>query len=106
MNVIELASAEARKNDVSRIYSVDIEVGELSGVETEAFRFSLDLLAKESLLRDSSIHITTVSGRARCRKSREEFDMHELTAACPACGTCSPEILAGKEFRMKSMMAG
>jgi len=105
MDVIDLASEEALKNDASHIYEIEIEVGELSGVEKEAFQFSLEMLAKESILRDAVIKIKGIPGKARCSQCGQEFEMHDLLTPCAKCGGFAVEILGGKEFRVKSLIA-
>lgn len=105
MDVIDLASEEALKNNSSHIYEIEIEVGELSGVETEAFQFSLEMLAKESILSHAEIKIHRITGRARCGLCRQEFEMHDLLEACTQCGGYAAAILSGKEFRVKSLIA-
>lgn len=105
MDVIDLASEEALKNDASLIYKIEIEVGELSGVEKEAFQFSLGMLARESILRNAEIKIIVIPGKARCGQCKQEYEMHDLLTACAQCGGYAEEILGGKEFRVKSLIA-
>jgi hydrogenase nickel incorporation protein HypA/HybF len=105
MDVIRLASAEAEKNDASLIYEIEIELGELSGVELEAFKFSLELLARESILSQAEIKIHRISGKAKCGSCGTEFEMHDLLTACPQCGEYKAEIMSGKDFRIKSLLA-
>ncbi len=38
MNVVELAEKEAKNHGVSKILEIEIEVGDLSGVEPETFQ--------------------------------------------------------------------
>jgi len=105
MDVIDLASAEAAKHSTFHIYEIEIEVGELSGVETEAFQFSLEMLAKESILNRAEIKILCIPGKAKCGGCKQEYDMHDLLTACPLCGGYAADIISGKEFRVKSMIA-
>ena len=50
IEVINLAQREAEKNLAEHIQEITIEVGDLSGVEADAFESALELLVKESIL--------------------------------------------------------
>jgi hydrogenase nickel incorporation protein HypA/HybF len=105
-DVISLVAEEARKNGVEAIHELSIELGELCGVDAESFRFSLDLLRKGTLLDTSSVRIIGTEGKARCSACGELFGLHDLLSSCPSCGGPPGEILAGREFRLISMIAG
>jgi Zn finger protein HypA/HybF involved in hydrogenase expression len=63
------------------------------------------MLAKESILNHAEIKIYRIPGRARCGLCKQEFEMHDLLMACTQCGGYAAEILSGKEFRVKSLIA-
>jgi len=57
IEVINLAQREAEKNLAESIQEITIEVGDLSGVEADAFESALELLVKESILENADINI-------------------------------------------------
>jgi hydrogenase nickel incorporation protein HypA/HybF len=61
--VIELVQREAAKNEVAAIEEIRIEVGDLSGVEPDAFEFALQILMHETLLENAVITIIRPPGR-------------------------------------------
>jgi hydrogenase nickel incorporation protein HypA/HybF len=100
--VIRIVSEEAEKRSVRSVAEVIVEVGELSGVEAEAFEFSLGILAKDSLLTDAVFTLNRTTGAGYCSGCRKEFAMHSVLDTCPECGFFPSEIRAGREFRVVS----
>jgi len=105
MEVISLAEREAEKNKVKSIQEIDIEVGDLSGVEADAFETALGLLAKDSILDKAKIKIVRTPGTGRCNACNLEFDMTHRMATCPECRCFPSEINGGEEFRVLTLLA-
>ncbi len=105
MEVISLASKEAGKKNLSVISEILIEVGELSGVEADAFQWGLEMLAKDSILAIAEIKINRIPGRGRCSSCNIEFGMNTRLAMCPECHGFPSVIAAGEEFRVVSLLA-
>jgi hydrogenase nickel incorporation protein HypA/HybF len=102
--VISLASHEAGKNRAQSIKEIAIEVGDLSGVESEAFGSALGLLVKDTMLETAVINIIRIKGRGRCNSCNREFEMNHRLDSCPDCNCFPSEISGGKEFRVVSLL--
>jgi len=103
MEVIKIAERESEGID-SAIREISIEVGDLSGVEADAFQSALELLAAESVLKGSAIKIIRTSGTGICNACSREFEMHSFIDACPGCNAFPSEIKGGNEFRVISLI--
>ena len=103
--VIELAQREALKNHVSRISEMEIEVGDLSGVEADAFQSALGLIVKDTLLENTSIQIKREAAQGKCFICNNWFEMKERMATCPVCQRFPTEISGGHSFRVISITA-
>jgi hydrogenase nickel incorporation protein HypA/HybF len=106
LEVIELVHREAGKNKISSIQEILIEVGDLSGVEADAFQSALELLVKETILENSTIKLIRTPGTGKCHKCNDEFEMKDRIATCPKCGCFPSEICGGEEFRVISIVTG
>ena len=104
IEVINLAQREAEKNMARSIQEITIEVGDLSGVEADAFESALELLVKDSILENSDINIVRTSWKGKCNACNNEFEMSHRTATCPKCQCFPSEISGGEEFRVVSLM--
>ncbi len=104
MNIVEIASEHARKENASVVREIEIEVGTLSGVVLDALEFSLEAAVKDSILEGARRNIVVIPGRARCRSCSHVFDVGDFYTVCPRCGTPAPEIIQGRELRVKSLL--
>ena len=102
--VIDLVSREAEKNEVTVIREILIEIGELSGVEADAFELALDLLVKNSILENATKQIIHTPGKGRCIACDLEFEMKQMLSTCPECHSYPSEIMGGREFRVISIV--
>ncbi len=102
-NIVEIVSRTAQKENAERIDSINLEVGEISGIEIEALKFSLNVAIKGSLLEKAIINIKYINGKARCYECLTEFEVSNLFTSCPQCSKYSAEIIEGKELRVNSI---
>lgn len=102
--VIKMAEREARKNKAISVTEITIEVGNFSGVEAEAFREALHILAERSILQGASLNIVKIPGRGVCHSCGMEFEMALRMSTCPKCNSFPSEITGGTEFRMVSLL--
>lgn len=103
-DVINLVAEEAQKNGVSFISEILIEVGDLSGVEADAFQWALELLIKETILGNAEIRLNRSPGTGICKACEREFEMKNRLDSCPGCGAFPSEIRGGQEFRVISIV--
>jgi hydrogenase nickel incorporation protein HypA/HybF len=104
LEVIELAQREAVKRGVSRIQEIQIEVGNLSGVEGDAFQSALGLIVKDTILNNAVINLIRTPGKGRCSACNLEFEMRYRLDQCPKCGCFPSEIKGGSEFRVLALI--
>ena len=105
MEVVELAAREAQKHGVSRILEMEIDVGDLSGVDAETFQSALEMVVGNTLLEKTLIRVMCKPGRGVCSDCNEEFEMRERLSRCPLCNGFPSEISGGEEFRVVSLVA-
>jgi len=104
VEVINLAEREADKIMARSIQEITIEVGDLSGVEADAFESAMMLLVKDSILDKALISIIRTHGKGKCNSCNHEFEMNQRMATCPLCQAFPSEINGGREFRVLSLV--
>jgi hydrogenase nickel incorporation protein HypA/HybF len=103
MEIIDIANQYSEKANKSIVKEIEIEAGELSGVEYDALAFALDISKKGTVLENAKINIEKTEGRAKCNDCRTEFPLNNLYTPCPRCGKYDFTIISGKELRVKSI---
>jgi hydrogenase nickel incorporation protein HypA/HybF len=98
-NIVAIVEEAARGRRVRR---VTLEVGELSGVVSDAIAFCFDVVIAGTALEGATLEIRRIEGRARCASCGSEFATATLFASC-ACGSCRLTRLEGTELNVKSM---
>lgn len=104
MNIIEIADEYAKNANAEVVREIEIEIGDLSGVVTDALRFALEVAGKNSILEKATYRLIRIPGLARCTKCLNEFETSTLYTPCPECNSYEQEIIRGKELRVMSLM--
>jgi hydrogenase nickel incorporation protein HypA/HybF len=104
VEVIHLAEREAEKAMAKTIEEITIEIGDLSGIEANAFESALGLLVKDSVLVNAHINIIKIPGKGRCNSCDFEFEMTQMMVTCPKCNAFPSEISGGQQFRVQSLV--
>lgn len=99
----EQVGAILEQQGASQVVSIWLEIGALSGVQRESFEFCFPLAAQGTALEGASLHIEEVEPEVRCRgcgrASRPVFPL----MVCGQCGGTNVEIVAGRDFVIKSL---
>jgi hydrogenase nickel incorporation protein HypA/HybF len=104
VDIVDIATRTAREEQATSIKEIEVEIGQLSGVVMEALEFSLEAAVKGTLLEEARRKLVPIPGRARCRQCSQEYDTDSLLNPCPDCGACAPDIIRGRELRVKSLI--
>lgn len=103
MGIVDIAAEQVRKAGAARVERIDLEIGELAGVEFDALDFAWKAGVRQTVLDHAERRIERIPGRGRCMDCHAEFDLPELYHPCPICGGYLAEVIRGKELRVKSL---
>lgn len=101
--VIQLLEDSARQNAFSRVKTVWLEIGKLSGVEAESMRFCFDAVARGTLAENAMLEIIETPGAGHCAECNGIVEVVERFQPCPACGSFAIEVTGGAEMRVKEL---
>lgn len=96
-SIVAIVAEHAAGRKVTR---VALDVGRLSGLMSEAIRFSFDVVAEGTSVEGAQLEIRDIDGRGRCRKCQTEFATPQLYTPC-VCGSRDVERLAGEELKVR-----
>ena len=98
-SALRAALTEARKADAVQVHRVVVRVGELSGVDPEAFRFAFETIRAGTLAADAALDIEPVPAVARCATCQLEFAAEDgFYGICPECGNPGAMLVRGREL--------
>lgn len=104
-HVVEQVTRIAAQNRLSRVDTLVLQVGELSGVIPRYLEACYPAAVDGTLLEDTKLKIETLAANGRCRACGNVFGITEHGKYCPQCGGGEYEVLGGREFFIKEIVA-
>ena len=94
---------QTRQAKATRVYSIRLRIGVLSGVVPEALQFAFEALADGTPAKGAKLVIEDVLARFWCATCSHEFEATQMFAECPDCHHPSAELRAGREMELTSL---
>lgn len=102
--VIRDVNQVARQNHVSKVHSVVLEIGEVSGILHD---YLLDCwnwaIKKEPVLSQAELLIREIPGVTCCGDCGGRYETVKYARVCPYCGSENTWLLQGNEFNIKEI---
>ena len=105
IEVVKTVENFARKNGVTRIQTLVLQIGELSSTIPQYVEACYPAAVEGTLLQDTELKIEIMPGNGICKECNKVFNLLENNNICPKCGSKHWEILSGKEFMIKEIVA-
>ncbi|HPH96813.1 MAG TPA: hydrogenase maturation nickel metallochaperone HypA [Anaerolineaceae bacterium] len=104
-NVVRSVEQFARVNGVTQIDTLVLQIGELSPVVPHFIEACYPAAVDGTLLEKTHLKIEIIPGNVRCRLCGEVFNLPRQGKQCPKCAGSQWEVLSGKEFLIKEIVA-
>lgn len=101
--VLQVIEDAARAQEFSRVTTVWLEIGQLSGVEVEAMKFCFDAVVRDSIADGARLEIIATPGTGWCMQCSQTVPMQEVFGECPQCGSHQMQVTGGTEMRVKEL---
>lgn len=101
--VLQVLQDESSKQGFSRVKTVWLEIGDLSGVEIEAMKFCFDAITRNSLAEGARLQIINTPGQAWCMQCSKTVDVKQRFDECPECGSYQLQVTSGDEMKIKEL---
>jgi hydrogenase nickel incorporation protein HypA/HybF len=104
-DVVRSVENFAKKNGVIKIDTLVLQVGELSPVAPHYIEACYPAAVDGTMLQETKLKIEILPGNAICKDCNKVFNFLENRGNCPNCKSHNFEILSGKEFLIKEIVA-
>lgn len=104
MSIVDQVEDEVRRREASKVERIEIEIGDMAGIEMFSFDFAWGPAIKNTVLQDAERIINHVPAIATCVECGHEFEKKEPYDSCPGCGTFLHRLKSGKELKIKSLV--
>ena len=113
--IVDLVKSEMEKYDnLNAVKEINLEVGELSFLATDALQFGFKALAEnEPKINNDALKIIQVAAKVKCRQcdyagaldieDSDEYHMNVPRFACPKCSG-QIDVLEGKECTVRNLI--
>jgi hydrogenase nickel incorporation protein HypA/HybF len=95
----------AEKNRVTKIEKVVLQIGELSSMIPKYIEACYPAAVDRTLMQDTKLEIEILPGNVICQNCNLVFNLLENNGKCPDCSNGYWELLSGKEFMIKEIVA-
>ena len=102
-SLLNLALENAEKANARKIISINLVVGDYTGVLEDAVNFYFGFLSKNTIASGAKINYTHVPGKLRCRDCDILFPLQKHNYRCPECEGNRVEIVGGRELYIENM---
>ena len=104
--IIDDLTEIGKENELEKIHSVTLELGEVSGVVPsfvqDAWKWAVE---KTELMKGSELIIETLPAVTFCEDCKSEYETVVYGRTCPVCGSGRTYLVKGNEFIIKEIAA-
>lgn len=107
-SILDIVLRHAIRNNVTKIVSINLSVGELSDLENEWIQHYFDYLAKETLAEGAKLKIERIPVVLKCEECSHSFQVNIKEVKdiqCPECQSKSSTLISGRDYYIKDMEA-
>lgn len=105
IEVVKIVEDFAKKNGVTKIQTLVLQIGELSPTIPRYVEACYPAAIDGTSLIDTELKIEVMPANAICKKCNKVFHIIESNNICPYCESEAWEIISGKEFFIKEIVA-
>jgi len=104
MSIVDQVHEEVVKNNATEVKRIELDIGNLAGIEWDSFNFAWEPAIKNTVLHNAERVVNQIKAIAKCVECSHEFEKQEPYDACPKCGNYLHHLKSGKELKIKSLL--
>jgi len=102
-SMLELVLQEAEKAGASKVVTVNMVIGEMTGIVDRCVETNFELLSQDTPAKGAALTFRKVPVKARCRSCGHVFHPAEIFWQCPRCQSTELELTGGDELYIESI---
>lgn len=105
LEVVKQVEKIALENEVNQIETLVLQVGELCSMVPKYLTKLYPAAVEGTVLEASKLEIEVIPGNGRCKQCGQVYNLIDNKGVCPNCMMMDFEMLSGKEFFIKEIVA-
>lgn len=103
-HVIKEVEEVAKENNVEKVISLTLEVGEVSTIVPDLFKDCFEWSKKKSeCMKDCELHLVIIEGITYCQDCGETYATSKYGKICPHCGSKNTYLVTGNEVIIRDI---
>lgn len=102
-SLLKTACEYAEKNQAKRVTTLNLVIGDLSGVMDESVQFYWDMISENTVCEKALLKFDKKKAIMHCEDCSTDFEMGDELNPCPECGSMNLKIMSGREFLLDSI---
>jgi hydrogenase nickel incorporation protein HypA/HybF len=102
-SVLATVVKTAQDAGATRVHSVRIQVGAMTGIVTDSLQFAFEALRTGTLAAEAVLEVEEVAAACWCEPCQQEFVPDRFMYNCPRCQHRSSELRHGQELQLISV---
>lgn len=102
-SMLQMILKQVERSEAQKVEQVNLRIGRLSGVVSEALTFAFEALAEGTPAQVARLAIEDIAVTCYCPWCAHEFAVEGYSYRCPACQTLSREVRKGREMDLVSI---
>ena len=103
--IIRTVEDFAEKNGLTKFDKLVLQIGELSSIIPKYIEACYPAAVDGTPFQEMKLEIEIIPGNALCKRCNKVFNLIESNNKCSNCGSEDLELLCGKEFMIKEIVA-
>lgn len=103
--VINTLQELVAENELTEVQSVTLEIGELSSMIPKYMQECFPAAVDGTMFEQTKLEIEVIPGLGKCRSCSQMYQLLPVNGVCPQCGVKDFELISGKEFNIKEIVA-
>ncbi|AEV29151.1 Zn finger protein HypA/HybF (possibly regulating hydrogenase expression) [Sphaerochaeta pleomorpha str. Grapes] len=105
MEVIKVVEKAMKDNDLQQVEKIVLQIGEISSMIPRYILQCFPAAVEGTCLEDTELAIEILPANALCKDCRKVYPAVPTKGVCPHCGSENKELLGGREFNIKEIVA-
>lgn len=105
IEVVKAVESFAEKNQLTKIDTIVLQIGELSSMIPKYIEECYPAAVDGTMLESTKLKIEILPGNVLCTGCHKVYKLIENRRGCPYCKNKNWELLCGKEFLIKEIVA-
>jgi hydrogenase nickel incorporation protein HypA/HybF len=102
-SMLEVVLQEAAKAGANKVVTVNLVIGEMTGIVDRCVEANFELLSQNTLAEGAALSFQNIPREARCRHCGHLFRPADFLWQCPECQFTELEFTAGDELYIESI---